>query len=118
LSAAKDAVTGLFSKNPEVGTATAGAKGAIGAAEATNKEAEAAVESGAATGKAAENLTGHVGDQKAGIEATKAAVGALAGTKGKDATAKALKEVNKQVDLLKGHTKDIQQQLNKVKKDQ
>jgi hypothetical protein len=52
------------------------------------------------------------------VDATKAALGVLAGAKGKDAKAAAIKEVNKQVDLLKGHTKDIAQQLNKIKKGQ
>jgi RHS repeat-associated protein len=107
-----------FSKDSDVSTASAAAKGAIGSAEDTNKAAEAAISSGAATGAAAEKLAGHVSDQKAGVEATKTAVGALAGAKGKDAKEKALKEVNKQVDLLKGHTKDIAQQLNKIKKGQ
>lgn len=112
------AITGLFSKSTEVGTATAGAKGAVETAEETNKQAEAVLGSGAATGAAAEKLGEHVADQVKGIAATKAAVATLAGAKGKDATQKALKEVNKQVDLLKGHAKDIAQQLNKIKKDQ
>jgi uncharacterized protein YoxC len=40
----------------------------------------------------------------------------LLGAKGKTATEKAASEVTKQVDLLKGHTKDILQQLNNIQK--
>lgn len=116
--ASKDESGMMFSKDQEAGQAAAAAKGAIKKATGTNEEAEEAISSGAATGADAKKLAQHVGEQKAGIEATKAAVGALAGAKGKDAKEKALTEVNKQVGLLNGHTKDIQHQLNKIKKNQ
>jgi RHS repeat-associated protein len=108
------AITGLF-KNAD-GEATSGAKGAITGAEETNKEAEKVLGSEAATEEEAAKLSSHVADQKAGIEATRTAVNTLNSAKGQNAKDAARQEVKKQTDLLKGHSKDIQQQINKINK--
>jgi len=107
-------INALFAKDAEEGQLSREGKNAVGAAEQTIEEAEQAAP--AAGGEKQQDIERHVEGLEGGIQKVKELSTALADAKGQKARDAAKQNLQRAVRELEGHTKDVNQKLNSVRK--